>query len=287
VEVAKCAWAGSACKTVEISTVRTADINYFTASLPSWLNALIATLRDFEILKCAAALRTCLVKDLPCLPVWPCAAAYRSWIIALLVIKFLSSLLTFLVVYFCRATALTLGGPQGPRPVTLPLAEENPEQMLKEMSAAVAHARALHQWGPVRAPLQQLVHGQGGVVVQMQQAPGMVVQVQQAPGVVVQVQQQQQQQQQQPAPHTPYSTAYATGASKGEAPSLPPGWTRSGPDEEGSYWCAWGARPARCARCAAPLTSLLLRPLSPPPCHTHAGTCTPLARASGRFRRTE
>jgi hypothetical protein len=44
---------------------------------------------------------------------------------------------------------------------------------------------------------------------------------------------------------------------------------------------------ARCAHCAAPFHSPLLRHFFPPPRHTHTGTCTPLARASGRFQCTE
>ena len=255
VEVASCAWAGPACKTTEIATVRTSDINYFKASLPSWINALITTLRDFQLFKCAKEVSRCLTDDLLLLPVWPVAFAYRSWVVLGLALKFLSSLVTFLLIFFFRATTITLGGPQGPRPVTLPMAEEHPERLLREISAAVARAQELHQWErAARAPLRAS-SAVAAVAQQQQPAPPqqqqMTVQQQFVPmqellqllqdqQLQLQLQRLQQQQQNLTGPALPGS--YYSGASR-ERSSLPPGRTKEGPNDGGQYWFVWS-----CAR---------------------------------------
>jgi hypothetical protein len=101
--------------------VRTSDVAYLRAKLPSWINALVTTIRDFELFKIVKNCNSLWTSDFALLPVWPCSFGYRSWVVMGLLIKFISSFITFLVIFFCRATSLVLGGPGPGAEVRFPM----------------------------------------------------------------------------------------------------------------------------------------------------------------------
>ncbi len=146
VEVASCAWLPP-CAAMETTTIKTGDINYLGVKLPGWINALIQTIRDFEFWQMSENCTRCWAEDFPQAAVgWVVPFAYRSYIVTGLMIKFLISLLTFLVIFLCRASSITLGGPR-PHVIALPHAEENPEALLKEISNAIVQGQRQHAWG--------------------------------------------------------------------------------------------------------------------------------------------
>ena len=197
-------------KTKEVTTVRTEDISYLQATLPSWQNALIRAIRDVEIFKIAAIANSLMAEDLLLLPVWPCSFFNHGYVLLLLLIKAISSIVAFVIVFLFRKTALIIGGPGPGKQVTFE-PNEQPEEMLRGFAADFTAIGAGHAKGPQPAgpgklePVVVTVHGGGPVMVEaLPSAPQPYVpQQQQQQQIYVQQQQPQQiyvQQQQQMAP---------------------------------------------------------------------------------------
>jgi len=141
----QCGWAGDMCKHYEVTAVKTKDIAYLSASLPSWINALIRAIRDIELAKLAAVCTDLSGKDLVMLPVWPCQFLNDSWIAIVLTVNALISIFQFLVVFFCRKTAVIIGGPGPAKSVVLPVAEK-PEELLQSIANNVTIGQASFEW---------------------------------------------------------------------------------------------------------------------------------------------
>lgn len=149
VRVRGCTWGGEHLTTTQTTTVRTKDVSYLQAKLPSWINALVKAVRDFEMYKLAKNCDMCWTTDLAALPVWPCGFGFRSWVVLGLLLKALTSLLAFLFVFFCRATTLVLGGPGPGMGVLLTIAEKDPEALLQDVAATVARAQQMEAGAPL------------------------------------------------------------------------------------------------------------------------------------------
>lgn len=69
----ECGWAGPACMSVEVTTIKTKDTSHLRATLPSWINALVRAVRDVQCAAIGAKCTSMWGNDLVLLPVWPCS----------------------------------------------------------------------------------------------------------------------------------------------------------------------------------------------------------------------
>lgn len=123
--------------TKEVTTVRTADVSHLRVTLPSWQNALIRAIRDVELFKIVALINSLMMEDLVMLPVWPCSFFNHFYVTLVLLFKAIASIMAFLIIFFCRKTALILGGPGPGKQINFPI-EEKPEEMLRMYAADFA-----------------------------------------------------------------------------------------------------------------------------------------------------
>lgn len=142
--------------------IKTTDIAYLRAKLPSWQAALVAAIRDIEFARIGHACVKCIGTDLINFAAtgMPMDCAATSYLLLILYIKALISMLNFLLVFFCRKTALILGGPGPGKEVDFPV-EENPEQFLHTVGAEVVRAQKMHSWveGGATAPAASMLVG--------------------------------------------------------------------------------------------------------------------------------
>ena len=146
IEETECAWAGEQCMNTEVTTVKTSDISYLRATLPSTINAFIRAVRDIEFAIIADKCSRIWGSDLVMLPVWPCSFFSNSWVAIVLLINALVSVFRFLVIFLCRKTAVILGGPGPAKTVVLPTVVEKPEEMLQDLANSITVAQASYTW---------------------------------------------------------------------------------------------------------------------------------------------
>ena len=129
----ECAWAGPACMTVEVTTIKTKDISHLRATLPSWINALVRAVRDIQLAAISAKCAAMWGNDLAILPVWPCSFVHDGYLAAIMIANAVISIFRFIVIFFCRKTAVIIGGPGPAKEIVLPTAEEKPEELLQDL----------------------------------------------------------------------------------------------------------------------------------------------------------
>jgi hypothetical protein len=127
--------------TRETTSVRTSDVTYFTASLPSWQNALIVAIRDIQLFKMSASISKLCGSSLVLLPVWPCDFFSELHITIMLFINAIVSITKFLIIFFFRKTSLIIGGP-GPAKQVAFLPIDEPVTLLRSMAVKVAALQA-------------------------------------------------------------------------------------------------------------------------------------------------
>ncbi len=171
-------WAGEMWRTSHTLTVRTADIAYMQAKLPSFCGCVAPA-----FLPVSTSAPAPLIFTFPSPPPRPAflrpssltqvireaestkflgtgkdlaqnllgydlmAASENARQLAGLIVKFCLSLCVFFAGLLCRNTSLVLGGPGPGDAVLLPMAEADPESLLRSVAAAVAQAQQLHKWG--------------------------------------------------------------------------------------------------------------------------------------------
>ena len=129
----ECGWAGPACMSVEVTTIKTKDISHLRATLPSWINALVRAVRDVQCAAIGAKCTSMWGNDLVLLPVWPCSFINSGYVAAVLIANAVISVFRFIVIFFCRKTAVIIGGPGPAKEVVLPTVEEKPDELLQDL----------------------------------------------------------------------------------------------------------------------------------------------------------
>ena len=113
----------------------------FTASRPSWQNALIIAIRDIQLFKLSKSISKLCGSSLLLLPVWPCDFFSELHITIALFINMIISITKFLMIFLFRKTALIIGGP-GPAKQVSFLPFEEPATLLRSMAVKVAALQA-------------------------------------------------------------------------------------------------------------------------------------------------
>ena len=146
----ECAWGGPACMSVEVTTIKTKDISHLRATLPSWINALVRAIRDVQIAAITAKCSQMWGSDLAIFPVWPISFFHTGYLAIIMIANAVISIFRFIVIFFCRKTAVIIGGPGPAKEVVLPTVEEKPDELLQDLANSVTIAQACYTW-PVAA----------------------------------------------------------------------------------------------------------------------------------------